>query len=152
MENFSTQISRNRTKYKTKDESAVVPRLHELLINSWIDADDFSSNEICNNEITEYKMVGKYENNKGLKYVVKPDKCWCSCGEWQDNLFPCIHACTYLKQELNISFEDMLNNHVSRLYKYGSLQDLYKDNIRTVMIDNIKIDGETNPPSMEMPM
>ena len=88
-----------------------------------------------------------FENVKE-QYLVKPDDNWCSCGIWQDNMYPCRHACAYFKRTLKVDYELMVSVYVSELYKYGSLQELYKNNIRPVMTDNIKKDKETRPPDI----
>ena len=68
--------------------------------------------------------------NMTEQYLVKPDWNWCSCGIWQDNIYPCRHACAYFKRILKLDYELMVSVYVSKLYKYGSLQKLYKNNIR----------------------
>jgi hypothetical protein len=31
-------------------------------------------------------------------YIVKPELQWCSCGIWQDVLYPCRHACAIFRK------------------------------------------------------
>ena len=149
MESCCNRISYSRVKYKGFLPSKVIPSMETRMTQYWSIADDLDVLEINDNDVVEYKTLEPdHKGGKRLKMtqILKPRRAWCSCSLWQENSYPCVHACAYFKEIEGLNFDDILRGHISEYYKYGSLQILYEDNIKTVMVDNIKSDWETKPP------
>ena len=72
----------------------------------------------------------------------------CICGKWQHNKYPCCHAIAYLHKWKNLTFPDILNNHVDQYYKMIHMKGIYKYNMNFVIQDSIRFDGETKPPEI----
>ena len=79
-------------------------------------------------------------------YIVKPELQWCSCGIWQDVLYPCRHGCAIFRKWKEKDFGYILRNLVHPYYKFEYVQEMYKNNIFPACIDNVKYDGVTRPP------
>jgi len=69
----------------------------------------------------------------------------CDCGKWQDNGYPCIHACAYYKLYAKSSFGVMLEE-VDPLLTFESNQLLFTENIIPVCTQKITSDGVTYAP------
>ena len=70
----------------------------------------------------------------------------CSCGRWQEYKYPYRHAVAYFRKWEDMSFPDTLQVHVHDYYRNKSMQQIYGYNIFPVVQDQIRYDGETNPP------
>ena len=70
----------------------------------------------------------------------------CSCRRWQVFKYPCRHAMAYFRKWEDMSFPDTLDQHVHDHYKNKSMQQIYEYNVFPVVQDQIRYDGETNPP------
>ena len=71
----------------------------------------------------------------------------CFCGRWQEYKYPCRHAIVYFRKGEDMSFPDILQQHVHEYYRNKSMQQIYEYNIFPVVQDQIRYDGETNPPT-----
>ena len=74
----------------------------------------------------------------------------CSCGRRQEYKYPCRHAMAYFWKWQDVSFPDILQDHVHDYYWNKSMQQIYGYNIFPVVQDQIRYDGETNPPTLGM--
>ena len=72
----------------------------------------------------------------------------CSCGRWQEFKYPCRHAVAYSRKWEDMSFPAILDQHVHDYYKNKSMQQIYEYNVFPVVQDQIRYDGETNPPTV----
>ena len=72
----------------------------------------------------------------------------CSCGRWQDCKYPCRHAVAYFRKWEAMPFLDIIQQHVHDYYRSRSMQQIYGYNISPVVQDQIRYDGETNPPTL----
>jgi hypothetical protein len=70
-------------------------------------------------------------------HIVKPSLQWCTCGVWQDNLYPRCHACAVFRKWDERGFQYVLQNHVHRYYTFKYVQKMYKRSIFPVRVDNI---------------
>ena len=69
----------------------------------------------------------------------------CSCERLQEYKYPCRHAVAYFWKWEEMSFLDNLQQHVHEYYRNKSMQQIYEDNIFSVVQDQIRYDGQTNP-------
>lgn len=81
--------------------------------------------------------------------LVRPNEEWCSCGKWQDFKYPCRHALAYINHtDPYLPFEIVVLKYTHDYYKAKSLHGLYSKNIVPVIMDHIRFDGETEPPTI----
>lgn len=73
--------------------------------------------------------------------VVHLDRKSCSCGEFQENCFPCRHACKAINN-MKGSFLDYI--HPS--YKIEGLRNVYRGSVLPVPLDRLENDNVTLPP------
>ena len=52
-------------------------------------------------------------------HIVKPEMKWCSCGVWQDTLFPCHHACAVYRHKFGRDMNYVSFAIVHDYYKHG---------------------------------
>ena len=69
----------------------------------------------------------------------------CSCRRLQEYKYPCKYANAYFRKWADMSFPDILQQHVHEYYRNKSMQQIYEYNIFPVDQDQIRYDGETNP-------
>ena len=72
----------------------------------------------------------------------------CSCGRWQEYKYACRHAVAYFRKWEDMSFLDILQQHVNECHRNQSMQQIYEYNILPVVQDKIRHDRETNPPML----
>ena len=79
-------------------------------------------------------------------HLVKLGTQWCSCGVWQDCMFPCRHACAVFRKwkevDLNYVFTNLVHDH----YTFGNVKKMFRRNVFPVSLDGIQYDGATKPP------
>ena len=61
---------------------------------------------------------------------------------------PCRHAVAYFRKLEDISFLHILQEHVHGYYRNKSMQQIYGHNIFSVVHDQLRYHGETNPPAL----
>ena len=74
----------------------------------------------------------------------------CSYGRWQEYKYPCRHSVASFRKWEDMSFPDILQQHVHDYNRNKSMQQIYGFNIFPVVQDQIRNDGETNPPTLGM--
>ena len=79
-------------------------------------------------------------------HIVKPSETWCSCGQWQDTLLPCRHACAVYRKHKEVEMTYITENKVNDYYSYKLAKKMFKKNIFPVSVDTLGYDGLTNPP------
>ena len=79
-------------------------------------------------------------------HIVKPGQQWCSCGMWQEFLYPCRHGCAVYRKWEEKDLKYVLENVVHVFYRYNDVQKLFNQNVFPPCIDNATYDGETRPP------
>ena len=57
----------------------------------------------------------------------------CCCGRWQEYKYPCRRAMTYFRKWVDMSFPDILQQHVHDYYRNKSMQQIYGYNIFPVV-------------------
>ena len=79
----------------------------------------------------------------GLYHIVKTGEKWCSCGIWQEKLFPCTkHAIAVFHHEFGFDETYISINPVHPYYKHGYLKKIFKKNIYpAVCLDTLACDG-----------
>ena len=71
---------------------------------------------------------------------------WCSCGAWQDCMFPCRHGCAVYRKWKEVDFNYVLANLVDEKYTFGNVKNMLRKNVFPVSLDGIQYDGVTKPP------
>ena len=160
---MSTRISTCRTKHMDQNPGEVVPRVAQLLKRRWDAAASITVVELergCgdfkvaepastvqdsdrNPHLPSMPFVAGQQSNI---YIVKPDLQWCTCGTWQDVLYPCRHGCAVIRKWKEKDFSYVLQNLVHPYYKFEYVQQIYKNNIFPACIENVKYDNATKPP------
>ena len=79
-------------------------------------------------------------------HIVKPAQQWCSCGVWQEFLYPCRHGCAVYRMWEEKELKYVLEKVVHVFYRYDYVQKLFNQNVFPTCIDNATYDGETKPP------
>lgn len=74
----------------------------------------------------------------------------CTCGEWQDNGYPCIDAMAYFRLQEKMTMNEVLERQVDARYTYASERALLSVNILPVCMDTIAPDGVTLPPKQSL--
>ena len=98
---------------------------------------------VVNDAAASSVMLG----SRSAAHTVMPALHSCTCGAWQDLLYPCCHACAVYKHHFNKSVHDVMDL-VHPFYRYKSVHKLYEENVFPVCMDNLKHDGITKPPSV----
>ena len=81
-------------------------------------------------------------------HIVKPGQQWCSCGVWQEFLYPCHHGCTVYRKWEDKTLEHVLQNVVHPFYRYDYVHKLFTMNVFPTRIDNMTYDSETKSPAV----
>ena len=61
----------------------------------------------------------------------------CSCGRWQEYKYPSRHAVAYFRKWEDMSFPDILQQHVHDYYRNKSMHQIYEHTIFPVVQDQI---------------
>ena len=64
--------------------------------------------------------------------IIVVDEQDCTCGKWKDHKYLCHHATAYLCKQRNLTFSEILTNHVHQYYKMISMKEIYKYNMNPV--------------------
>ncbi len=59
-------------------------------------------------------------------HIVKPAVQWCSCGAWQDCMFPCHHACAVYRKWKEVDLNFVFTNLVDKNYTFGNVKNTFK--------------------------
>ena len=167
---MAEKISENRQWYQTVDENDVVNKVKQVLKEHFHAA---AAMQVVDLEVGQKYMVTETNAMINLNHQQVPQMTQmehgqrnmpilsaalsvktnvltiqektCSCGRWQEFKYPCRHAMAYLRKWEDMSFPDILDQHVHDYYKNKSMQQIYEYNVFPVVQDQIRYDGETNP-------
>jgi len=141
---MSKQISAKRSEVMSKLDHEVVPHVCKILRKQWDSCITMDVEQLSEGD-------GKYKVDETasspvfpvmlLHNVVTPATAECSCGRWQDFQYPCIHAVAFYQNWEEKSFNTMLEDNVSVMYKFKSMKEMYKNNIFPVVVDVIRHSG-----------
>ena len=160
---MSTRICKLRTKYSRHDDSEVVPRFAQILRARWdaaagmdveeIELDSrmfkvFSAEYRGDDEEGSVNDAASPMERRGVHIVklTNDDLPWCSCGVWQDCLYPCRHGCAVYRKWNEVDINYVVTNLVDAKYKFGNVKNTFARNIFPVSLDAIQYDGITKPP------
>jgi hypothetical protein len=161
---MSTRISHCRMKHADRQASEVVPRVSQIMKHRWDASASISVVEIedgCGDFKAIESLSGQEESvdNEDVilrmplvpggahsVHIVKPNLQWCTCGVWQDYLYPCRHACAVFRKWDERDFRYVLQIYVHRYYTFEYVQKMYEKNIFPVCVDNIHYDKASKPP------
>lgn len=160
---MSTRIYNCRTKYVDRDPSDVVSRVAQILKVRWDAAASMSVIELESGSgdfkvVEPYSLQEQQDKDERLPimpatagqqsiHIVKPELEWCSCGVWQDVLYPCRHACAVYRKWKEKEFTYILQHLVHPYYTFDFVQKMYKNNIYPACLDSVQYDCETKPPA-----
>jgi hypothetical protein len=160
---MSTRICVCRKKYSDRDGSEVVPRVAQMLKIRWDAAasmtvvelesgsGDFKVVEpssIAEEDLGEQSLQVSGGGDHNRLHIVKPDMQWCSCGAWQDFLYPCRHACAVYRKWKEKDFSYVVGNLVHPYYTFEFVHNSFKNNVLPVCLETIEYDGVTREPSL----
>ena len=80
------------------------------------------------------------------RYTIDVARKWCECGEWQEHNIPCIDAIAYYRFHEKLTADEVLANHVDKLYTYENEKEMLRMNIIPVCTDTITPNGLSKPP------
>ena len=157
---MSTRIYKCRMEWITKPPNEVVSRVQQIIQMRWdastqstvveLNQTDgiFRVSDSRNDDVTVVNDAAATPvvlGRRSATHTVNPGLHECTCGAWQDLLYPCRHACAVYRHHYRKTFQDMMEL-VHPFYKYKSVHKLYEDNMFPVCMDNLKHDGVTKPP------
>ena len=161
---MSTRVCACRRKYSERDASEVVPRVAQILKCRWDAAASMSVDELeagCgdfkvveptsivdeNGDENVQRMSRRYGDQNRI-LIVKPHLEWCSCGVWQDYLYPCRHAWAVFRKWNEKEFNYILRNLVHPFYTFEFVHNTFRKNVFPVCLKTTKYDGETKEPKL----
>ena len=139
---MTTRIAKLRKLYK--DKTGIMPNTKSIMKKRYDNSAGFLVIQI--QETTNEYKVTRTNNTFGertVSHMLNIQERTCTCGKWQDHECPCIDAVAYFRLEKELSFEDILDQHVSNFYKFERQQNLFTENMNPVIVDNLKKDGIT---------
>ena len=159
---MSTRISTCRAKHIDREPGEVVPCVAQILKWRWDAAASTVIVELvrgCGHfKVVEPSTVQDSNCNLHLPnmplntgqpntiIIDKPELQWCTCGIWQDVLYPCRHGCAVFRKWKEKDFSYVLQNLVHPYYKFECVQQTYRNSIFPACIDKIKYNDATRPP------
>ncbi|KAI2512166.1 MULE transposase domain [Fragilaria crotonensis] len=161
---MTTRVCACRKKYAERDGSEVVPRVAQILKRRWDAAASMTVDELevgCgdfkvvepisivdeNGDDNVQRMARSYGDPDRV-LVVKPYLEWCSCGVWQDFLYPCRHACAVFRKWQEKEFSYVLRSLVHPFYTFEFVHNTFKKNVFPVCLETTVYDGETKEPNV----
>ena len=142
----------NREKNKSKDGDSIVEHVTKILQENWININAYGILQVDANgtifKVTETlkKEDTNVQGMSSLVHHVTPAAQKCSCGKWQEYLYPCKHSLAFYKLVKGKSLEWIMQTKVNKMWHYSNVKDIYKHNIIPVIVDTVKMDGVTKPP------
>jgi hypothetical protein len=151
-------------KHADRQASEVVPHVSQIMKHRWNASASLSVSEIedrCGDFKAIKSVSGREESvdDKNMissmplvpggahsVHIVKPSLQWCTCGVWQDYLYPCCHACAVFRKWDKRDFRYVLQSHVHQYYTFECIQKMYKKNIFPLCVDNINYDKASKSP------
>ena len=141
---MARRISELRQKYLEVGKDEIVATVLSNLKANWGAAAGY---QILQMEQDEFHVSynGIPSETASRPQLVIPRIRFCTCGEWQDPLYPCRHACTWARKWAKMAYRDFFSNATDFVHKGDSLQSMFAPNIRLVILDNIDFDGISRP-------
>jgi len=155
---MTTRICSCRAKYKPRDDTDVVARVVQIIKKRWDAAASMTVMELeedCGDfKVVETSITAEDPSDHPMPpahghmsvHVVKPDLQWCSCGVWQDVMYPCRHACAVYRKWKEKEVDYILSDLVPAYYKFGYVKQMFTSNVFPVSLEGIAYDGVTKPP------
>ena len=134
------------TNKRYKGKIGIIERVRDHIKNSYNNSAGFQVIPTDENAglftvIRTLQVLGEPITSHNLNVIHKT----CTCGKWQEFNIPCIDAVAYLRLFKDKNLQNILNEDVSHLYDYATLQKLYKNNVNGVALSTIPSDGHTKP-------
>ena len=161
---MSTRIYVCRKKYSEREGSEVVPRVAQIMKVRWdaaasmtvvelesgcgdfkvVEPSSLAEDDLAENTVRS--SAGYLDQNR--INIVKPDLQWCSCGVWQDFLYPCRHACAVFRKWKEKDFTYVIGNLVHPYYSFEFVQNTFRSNVFPVCLETLEYDGVTKEPAL----
>ena len=156
---MSDRICSCRSKYESRKDTDVVQRAERLLKKTWKAAASMSVVEL-EKECNAVKVVGPLTAGEDTDHqpchmptthshhsihIVNLDNQLCTCGIWQDFLYPCQHACAVYQKCKETTFSFILSDMVPDIYKFGYVKKTFSQNLFPACLDGIEYDGVVLP-------
>ena len=152
-----------RKKYSGHDRSEVVPRVTQIMKVRWdaaasmtvmqlesgcgdykvVEASSLAEDDLAENTV---QAAGYLDQNR--INIVKPYLQSCSCGVWQDFLYPCQHACAVFREWKEKDFASVVGNLVHPYYSFEFIENTFKNNVFPVCLETIEYDDVTREPAL----
>jgi hypothetical protein len=84
------------------------------------------------------------------KYTLNIKNKRCTCGEWQEHDFPCIHAITYFRWHEQIALDEVFAQYVGENYTFAKVKEMVSISFIPVCLETLVPDGETLPPKASL--
>ena len=164
VDTMSNRIFQCRTKHMDKVSTVIVPTpVAERLQARWdaavslsvmeleLGCGDFKVVEMSFLQEQDYEggdRIGQMPLSVGSQviHIVKLAQQWCSCGVWQEFLYPCRHGCAVYRKWEEKDLKYVLEIVVHLFCRYDYVQKLFNQNVFPTCIDNATYDGETKLP------
>ena len=89
---------------------------------------------------------GQEQLPHGPAFIVSPTTRECSCGKWQEYLYPCRHAIAWFRKWRDLNLDWILDHEVDDLWRFKNLKALYLPNLYPVIWSTLRCDEVTLPP------
>ena len=142
--------SSNYELWKDCDEGEVVDNVKEKLKIYWNSIGGYK-HCLLSEDGNKYCIFHRGKDGlQDIRHNLYVDQRFCSCGEWQEYKYPCIHVIVFLRQtHVFNSFEQFLqSDYIDDVYREGSVKSCYKNNIIPAAASLIHCDGETVAPDI----
>ena len=131
-----------------KKQSGIIPWVEELVQKRYKNCAGFQVIQMNNPaEFFVTRSVQKH-GDREIFHTVEINERTCSCGKWQDMQIPCIDAVAVFRVAKNICCEDIVRDNVPNFYHLEKHEAIFQHNMEPVVIDTIRPDGETLPPTI----
>ena len=152
---MSTRIYVCRKKYSEREGSEVVPRVAQIMKVRWdaaasmtvvelesgcgdfkvVEPSSLAEDDLAENTV---RSSAGYLDQKRINIVKPADLQWCSCGVWQDFLYPCRHACAVFRKWKEKDFAYVIGNLVHPYYSFEFVQNTFRNNVFPVCLETLE--------------
>jgi hypothetical protein len=158
---MGSKVSLIKEKSLIKDSGQIDTRVAQILKRRWDAAALMTVNELevgCGDfKVVEPTSIVEEDGDENVErlscygdqnriVIVKPDSEWCSCGVWQDFLYPCQHVCAVFRIWKEKEFSYVLGNLVHPFYTFELVHNTFTKNVFLVCLETIEYDGKTKEP------
>jgi SWIM zinc finger len=122
-------------------ETGIVDHMYLKITDNWAKCAGCTV-DLIEEDGNEY-LITRSDSRK--THIVHLENKRCSCGEWQEYNVPCIDVCAVFQLKFEKSCDTVLDL-CSTLYRWETIQKIFKLNIKPVPTETLARDGVTKPP------